>query len=704
MSKIDKKYRKQLEKDVLNILYKNSKQAFNYKQLASDLYIKDPAGKQLLNDVLYGLASNKKINELSKGKYQYIKEAHSFSGKIDITKHGRGFIITDGDSKDIPVSNGSTGQALSRDVVAVKLVKRKNGKTEAKVIDVLERYKTRFTGVLQLDGSLGFVKVSDKFIHTDFFIAPENLNGAKNGEKVVVELIDWLKGDKCPTAEITDVLGQPGNTETEIHAILEEFNLPYKFPADVLKDAEGLNQGKTKLTEVEREDFREILTFTIDPHDAKDFDDALSYQKLSNGNHEIGIHIADVSYYLQEGSILDDEAQLRATSVYLVDRVVPMLPEVLSNDLCSLRPNEDKNCYSAIFELNDEGKVIKERFGRTLIHSNKRYAYEDAQAIIEGGADENANAILTMDKLAKTMRMQRVKEGAIEFGGQEMRFVIEDGKPTGVQIKVQRDSNKLIEEFMLLANKRVAYFIGETHKRTNVYRIHDLPDAEKLNAFKKFIKNFGLKFEARSGEAAAKALNKVLAQAEGEPFEQVVKEMAVRCMAKAVYSTENIGHYGLAFDHYSHFTSPIRRYPDVLVHRILTACLNNQDYSKEKELEYLCKHCSEKEKMATEAERESTKYMQVRFMEDKVGEELYGTVSGLSKWGFYVKVDDFYCEGMVSLKSYTDDFLIFDENKFEVFGKRTGLSIGFGDRVLVLVKNTNLYLKQIDFELISTID
>lgn len=704
MPKIDKKYRNKLEKEILNLLYKNSKQSYNYKQLAADMHITDPIGKQMLSDSLFALAASEKIKEVSRGKYQYVKESNTIKGEIDITKHGRGFLITDGESRDIPISNGSTGQALSRDMVSAKIVRRKNGKVEAKVVDVLQRFKTKFTGVLQLDGAYGFVIVSDKKIHTDFFVKPENLNSAKNGEKVVVELLEWIPGDKCPLAKVTEVLGMPGDTETEIHAILEEFDLPYTFADDVLEDANRLKDGRYTPEEVKREDFRDVLTFTIDPHDAKDFDDALSFKVLENGNYEIGIHIADVSFYLEEGSILDEEAVRRATSVYLVDRVVPMLPEVLSNELCSLRPNEDKNCYSAIFELTEQGEIANERFGRTLIHSNKRYAYEDAQAIIEGGEDEHSEAILKMNEIAKIMRQKRVKEGAIEFGSQEMRFTMENGIPISVTVKTTKESNKLIEEYMLLANKRVAYFIGETCKRKNVYRIHDLPDAEKLNNFKKFVKNFGIRFEANRGEAAAKAMNKVLEQVDGQPYETVVKELAVRSMAKAVYSTENIGHYGLAFDHYSHFTSPIRRYPDVLVHRILTACLNDVDYGKEGELEWLSKHCSDKEKQASEAERESIKYMQVKFMQDHIGQELYGTVSGVSKWGFYVRVDDFYCEGMVPLKSVTEDFLVFDENKFEIYGKRTGLTIGYGDRVLIRVNEANLYLKQIDFQFISTID
>jgi ribonuclease R len=704
MPKIDKKYRKKLEKEILNTLYKNSKQSFNYKQLASQMQITDMLGKQMLADSLFALAANKKISEESKGKFRYIKDTNTIKGEIDITKHGRGFLITEGEAKDIPISNGSTGQALSRDTVSAKVVRRKNGKIEAKVVDIIQRFKTKFTGVLQLDGAYGFVIVSDKKVHTDFFIKPENLNGAKNGEKVVIEFLEWIPGDKCPLAKVTDVLGMPGSTETEIHAILEEFDLPYAFSDEVLEDANRLKDGSYTPKEVERVDYREVLTFTIDPHDAKDFDDALSYKKLDNGNTEVGIHIADVSFYLEEGSVLDDEAIKRATSVYLVDRVIPMLPEVLSNELCSLRPNEDKYCYSAIFELNDAGKVLEERFCRTIIHSDKRYAYEDAQAIIEGGEDEHAEAILKLDAIAKNMRNERVENGAIEFGSQEMRFTMEDGIPVGVTVKTTKDSNKLIEEYMLLANKRVAYFIGETMKRKNIYRIHDLPDEDKLNNFKKFVKNFGIRFQASRGEAAAKAMNKVLAEVKDQPYETVVKELAVRCMAKAVYSTDNIGHYGLAFDHYSHFTSPIRRYPDVLVHRILTACLNDVEYKKEGELEWLSKHCSDKEKQATEAERESIKYMQVKFMQDRVGKELYGTVSGLSKWGFYVKVDEYYCEGMVPLKSYNDDFLTFDENKFEIYGKRTGMTIGYGDRVLIHVKEANLYLKQIDFELISVID
>ncbi len=693
---------KNLDNNILSYLYSEAGKAFNYKQIAAAISLKDPAGKQLVKDSLFRLSQKNKIAEAERGKYMVKRVANTIRGTIDFNKRGMAYLITEGEASDIKIEKNKTANALQADTVLAKVNRQKNGKLIAEVVEVIARNKTKFTGTIEVNKTNAFVRPDTTKIHVDFYIDLDDVNGAKHGEKVIVELSEWKAKEKSPRAKVEKVLGAAGETNTEIHAILEEYDLPYEFPQKVLDAADELEKEFTELLpEKNRLDIRDTLTFTIDPFDAKDFDDALSFKRLDENRVEVGIHIADVAYYLKPGSIIDQEAQERATSVYLVDRVVPMLPEVLSNGLCSLRPNEDKYCFSAIFEIDESGKILKEKFTRTLIHSNHRFTYEEAQAIIEGEEHQLSDAILTLDNLAKTLRKKRVHHGAIEFGSNETKFIMEDGVPTGVFEKSLKDSNKLIEEFMLLANKQVAKYIGLEKKSVNVYRIHDHPDDEKLRTFKNFIKNFGLKFEYRKGEAAAKALNKVLKQAEGKPYESVVRELAIRSMAKAEYSTENIGHYGLAFDYYSHFTSPIRRYPDVLVHRLLQSVLEGKKYQDEAELDGLCKHCSDREKTATDAERTSIKYMQVKYMSQFVGGEMYGYVSGLSKWGIYVSVDEHYCEGMVSLKSYKEDFLVFDEDRFQVRGKRSGMTIDYGDRVLIKVKQANLYLKQLDFDLIG---
>jgi len=545
-----------------------------------------------------------------------------------------------------------------------------------------------------------------KRMPVDIFIPLSKLNGAENGEKAIARMTDWPSDADSPFGEIIQVLGKPGENETEMHAILAEYGLPAKFPKEIVEEAEKIDTA-IKASEIKkRRDMRNVTTFTIDPLDAKDFDDALSVRKLKNGNWEIGVHIADVSHYLKEGSTLDQEAFDRATSVYLVDRVVPMLPEVLSNFACSLRPDEEKYCFSAIFEIDENTKLINEWFGRTVIKSDKRFAYEDAQKIIESGEGDFAEEILTLDGLAKQMRKDRFKKGAIDFHTLEVKFELDEkGEPLGVFIKEQKDANKLIEEFMLLANKRVATFIGSKQKRLPfVYRIHANPDPEKLQTFSEFIKKFGYRIDTTSPKGITSTINRLMNDITGKAEEQLISQLAIRTMAKAEYSTENIGHYGLGFHYYSHFTSPIRRYPDVMVHRLLQHYLDGGNAVNQEELEEKCKHSSEREKLATDAERASIKFMQVKFMQGKEGEIFAGVVSGVSDFGLFVELEESKCEGLIRLKSLTDDYYTFNPDNFALEGKRTGKVYRIGDELTVKVLKADLAKKQLDFELMSDIN
>jgi len=677
-------------------------QKFNYKQIAAKLNTNDTKTREQIKQILEELANENKITRSDRGKYHYHSSKNTVTGKIQLTKSGTGYLLME-NVKDILIPAAKCGGAFDGDEVEVSLSPKTRGRLEGTVTRVVTRNKTIFTGVIDIHEEFAFFIPDSQKIHVDFFIPRDKLNGAVNGQKVVAEYIEWRTKDKNPIAKITKVLGYPGEHEAEMHAILNEFNLPYEFPEEVFEYAENISQVITDDEVAKRRDCRKIPTFTIDPNDAKDFDDALSYQKLKNGNIEVGVHIADVSHYMPEGSVLDAEAQLRATSVYLVDRVVPMLPEALSNGLCSLRPNEDKLCFSAIFEINEQAEVVKKWIGRTVIHSDKRFAYEDAQAIIEGEDGDFDTEIRHLDTLAKIMRKRRVAHGAIEFGGSEVKFILdEDFKPTGVFLKEAKDSNKLIEEYMLLANQAVAEFVGkvEGKPKTFVYRTHDEPNPEKLKTLKRYLRTLGLKLEHVNGKAAAFALNQMLKQAEGKDEENIIKQMTIRTMAKAEYTVENIGHYGLAFDYYTHFTSPIRRYPDVMVHRLLQRYLDGEGSVEAGPVELLCSHCSKQEKLATDAERASIKFMQVMFMKDRIGEEFGGVVSGVTNWGIYVEVDGTRCEGMVSLNSLTDDHYHFDEELGILKGASTNTEIMLGTRVCIKVKGADLMKKQLDYELV----
>lgn len=696
-----------LRSDIMDIFRNNPSANYNYKQIASRLQISDSETRKRIFQYLNELAGLEMLTHLSYGKFQlHSSQVAVLTGTIDFTKIGSAYVIIPDFKEDIYISEGNTGFALQGDEVEVILIGGKKGKLEGKVKSVLKREADQYVGVVEINEHSAFVVPTNPRIHVDFYIDKSKLKGAKNGQKVVVELIDWTDPEKSPFAKVVNVLGDAGVHEVEMHAILVEFGLPFEFPDRVLREAENI---PTTLSEDEiknRRDFRAITTFTIDPADAKDFDDALSFRQLTDDTFEVGIHIADVSHYVKPGSVIDKEAFKRSTSVYLVDRVVPMLPEVLSNDICSLRPNEDRLCMSAVFEIDISGKIKNEWIGKTVIHSNKRYAYEEVQAIIEGADDEYSKEILLLNKWAQGMRAKRFKEGALEFSSLEVKFTLDDtGKPIGVYHKIMKEANFLIEEFMLLANRRIARRVGMVKKPATpkpfVYRVHDLPDPDKLLTLKEFLGRIGYKLQSTKPENASRALNLLMQEIKDTPEEETIKQMAIRTMAKAIYTTENIGHYGLAFEYYTHFTSPIRRYSDILVHRLITAYAQGQNYSTTEELESMSRHISNMEKKAIEAERASIKYKQVEFMLDKIGEQFTGNVSGLTRWGIYVELEDTKIEGMIPLNSLNDDIYRFDDRKNIVVGIHHGDVFEFGDRLRIQVYGADIILKQLDFRLVK---
>jgi ribonuclease R len=715
---------KDLTKNIFLILKKDVSKQYNYKQIAAKLNVNDTEGKNQIIQKLNELTELKKTIEVDRGKYQINEERKYLIGKLDITSNGNGYFITDDYEDDIFVPNVNLGKGLHNDLVkAFVYKKRRSSKLEADVVEIIERAKTEFVGVLQKNKNFGFVIPDNSKMYADIFISQNQLNGAENGDKVQASITGWPEKSKNPFGKIIKVLGKPGDQNTEMHSILVEYDLPYEFPIEVENDASLLSIEITKEEISKRRDFRNVLTFTIDPKDAKDFDDALSFKKLENSNYEIGIHIADVSHYLLPKTILDDEAYERATSVYLVDRVVPMLPEILSNGVCSLRPEEEKLTFSAVFELNERAEILNQWFGRTIIFSDKRFAYEESQVIIETKknfvpanvsitgldyyVDETiVEAILKMDDLAKTLRKRRMNQGAISFDRVEVKFNLdEDANPTSVYFKEAKDANKLIEEFMLLANRKVAEFICQKNKKpsvkTFIYRVHDEPNTEKLASLQNIISKFGYKINTDTKESTSETLNQLLADVYGKPESNMIETLAIRSMSKAVYTTQNIGHYGLAFDYYSHFTSPIRRYPDVMTHRLLQNYLDGGSSPKAEIYEEKCKHSSKREELASKAERDSIKYMQVKYMQNHKDEVFEGVITGVTEWGIYVEITKNKCEGMVRIRDIKSDYYLFDDAQYAIVGQSTKNIYQLGDDVKVQVKKTDLERKHLDFNLIE---
>jgi ribonuclease R len=695
--------RESATQQIQSILSDNPQQGFNYKQIAKRLNINEPAEKKMITEILRELMKKGTIREAYQGKYSAKSTRGYITGTVDMTKMGYGFVSTDDLEDDVFVSAKNLRTALHGDKVRVMLfAKRKGARPEGEVVEIIERWRTTFVGTVEIMPNFAFLIADNKNMPFDLFIPTSKLNGAKQGQKAVARVTDWDPKSKNPVAEIINVLGEPGLHETEMHAILAEFELPYSFTEEVEADAEKISSEITNRDISERRDFRKIPTFTIDPADAKDFDDALSLRQLDNGNHEVGVHIADVTYYVKPDSITDKEAVQRATSVYLVDRVVPMLPEKLSNNICSLKPHEDKLTYSAVFEINDKSEVLNEWFGRTIINSDKRFSYSEAQKVIDTGDGDMKEEVLLLHKLAQQLRTKRFATGAFAFEKVEVQFELdENGKPLGIKFRDMGTANQLIEEFMLLANRHVAEYVGKKLKgKTFVYRIHDKPNPEKIENFSNFIKRFGYKLVEDEKTSLPKAMNRLLQSVAGKKEENIIETLALRAMAKAVYSTENIGHYGLAFRHYTHFTSPIRRYPDMMVHRLLTQYLNEERPGGQDKYQKLCEHSSKMERTAAEAERASVKYKQVEFMSDKTGIVFDGVISGVTEWGIYVEIVENQCEGMIHIRELGDDFYEYDEENYCIKGRSSGRIYTLGDRVKVEVVKADLQKKQLDYRMV----
>ena len=691
---------------VVEFFNQDRKRAFNYKQVAHGVGATTTPQKQMVFQLLEGMAEQNFLIEVSPGKYKANSRGTEVIGRFERRVNGKNHVITD-DDESIFIAERNAMHAMDGDRVRVLVyAKRRGHDAEGEVVEIVEKTPQIFVGTLEVQKHFAFLLTDNKVLANDIFIPKTALKGGKTGDKAVVRITEWPDRARNPYGEVVDILGPAGENNTEIHAILAEFGLPYRYPEAVEKAANKIPDAITDEEIAAREDFRQVTTFTIDPKDAKDFDDALSIRRLSNGNWEVGVHIADVSYYVKPGSIIDKEAESRGTSVYLVDRVVPMLPERLCNEICSLRPDEDKLTFSCVFELNGNAEVQKSHIARTVIRSNRRFAYEEAQEVIETGEGDYKEEILALNDLAQKLRKRRFDNGSINFDRHEVKFDIdESGKPIGVYFKVSKEANKLIEEFMLLANRTVAEFIGKPKDgkkpKAFVYRVHDLPDPDKMASFAAFITRFGYKIKTEGSKAdLSKGINSLLANVQGKPEENLVETIAIRAMAKAVYTTVNIGHYGLAMDYYTHFTSPIRRYPDMMVHRLLERYLaGGRSVIKNKYEEY-CKHCSEMEMVASNAERSSIKYKQVEFMKDKLGQVFDGVVSGVTEWGLYVELNDNKCEGLVPIRDLDDDYYEFDDKNYCLLGRRTKRIYRLGDAITVKVAQANLERKQLDFALV----
>jgi len=694
---------------IADALEKSGNKALNYKQISAKLNIADPASKSTILTILQEESKAKSglFKEIEKGKFT-LRELKTFiTGKVDMTADGSAFIVTEDELEDdIYIAPRKLRNALHGDVVKVYTYEKSRGrKKEGEVVEIISRFRSDFTGLISISQRFAFLIADDRKMLHDIYVPLEDLNGAKDQEKVVVTITDWPQGSKNPVGKVKHILGKQGENNTEMNAILADFGFPLAFPESVENEANTIAESISKEEIQLRKDFRNTPTFTIDPIDAKDFDDAISFRKLEDGTFEIGVHIADVTHYVKPDTALDQEAFERGTSVYLVDRVIPMLPERLSNDLCSLRPNEDKLCFSAVFILDNQANIKEQWFGKTIIHSNKRFSYEEAQEVIEAKAGAFSEELLTLNNLAYILRERKFKQGAINFESTEVKFKLdENGKPLGVYTKERKDAHKLIEDFMLLANRKVAEYIGKQgrgkKKLPFVYRSHDAPNEDSLASFAQFAARFGYKISTKSEKETAKSLNTLMHDVEGTKEQNVLTTLAIRSMAKAIYTTKKHSHYGLAFDYYTHFTSPIRRYPDMMVHRLLEHYLAGGKAVNEESYEKMCGHSSQMEKKAADAERTSIKYKQAEFLQDQIGTVYTGIISGVTEWGMYVEIEENKCEGMVRLRDITDDFYSLDEKNYAIIGQRKKKRYQLGDEVEIKVKTVNLAKRQIDFTLI----
>ena len=699
--------KKQLTELLMALFQQHPTDELPQKYIFDSLRLTTHPLKMLCMEILYDFIEDDFIKESSKHRYKLNNRGIEMTGTFHRKKNGNNTFLPDDGGEPILIAERNSAHAMDGDKVKVFFFpKRKHRMIEAEVVEILERSNDTFVGTLSINKSYAFLLTESRRLANDIFIPKDKLKGGKNGDKAVVKVTEWPAEFKNPIGEVIDVLGPSGDNNAEMHAILAEFGLPYVYPKKVVAAAEKISTEISAEEIAKREDFRNVLTFTCDPADAKDFDDALSIRKTENGLWEVGVHIADVTHYVEEGGIIDKEALNRATSVYLVDRTIPMLPEKLCNNLCSLRPDEDKLAYSVIFELDEDAYVRNSRIVHTIIRSNRRFCYEEVQAIIENQQGEFVDEILVLDKMAKKLRERRFKNGAVNFDRVEVKFNIdENGKPLSVYFKESKDANKLIEEFMLLANRTVAEKIGKVGKdkkaKTFVYRVHDLPDPEKLDNLSQFISRFGYKLRTSgSKNDITKSLNKLLNDVRGKKEENLIETISVRAMMKAYYSTNNIGHYGLAFEYYTHFTSPIRRYPDMMVHRLLTRYLEEEGRSANlKKYEGMCEQSSKMEEVAAQAERASIKYKQVEFMSDKIGQVFEGVISGISDWGIYVELNETKCEGLVPMRDLDDDYYEFDEKNYCLRGRRDHHVYQLGDALKVKIARADLEKKQLDFEL-----